>query len=62
MPSAMVVEGRSRHRSALDTEINRLAVFGKEEKGLYSHSAFIGTLAYIRGSEKLVRVELGVNS
>ena len=40
------------------TELGRLAVFGKEEKGLYAHPAFVGTRVYIRGSASLVCVDL----
>lgn len=39
-------------------ELGRLSVFGKDEKGLYSHPAFVGTRAYLRGSRTVVCVEL----
>ncbi len=41
------------------TELGRLAVFGKGEKGVYSHLAFVGTRLYLRGSGSVVCVELG---
>ena len=41
------------------TELGRLAVFGKDEKGLYAHPAFAGTRIYIRGSASVVCLELG---
>jgi outer membrane protein assembly factor BamB len=40
------------------TELGRLAVFGKDEKGLYAHPAFVGTRAVVRGSGSVVCVEL----
>jgi outer membrane protein assembly factor BamB len=42
------------------TELSRLAVFGKNEKGLYAHPALVGTRIYLRGSTSVVCVELGV--
>ena len=41
------------------TELGRLAVFGKDEKGVYAHPAFVGTRVYVRGSGSVVCVELG---
>jgi hypothetical protein len=41
------------------TELGRLAVFGKDEKGVYAHPAFVGTRLYLRGSGSVVCVELG---
>lgn len=41
------------------TELGRLAVFDKTEKGVYSHPAFVGTRVYLRGSSSVVCVELG---
>lgn len=41
------------------TELGRLAALGKDEKGLYSHPAFIGTRMYLRGSTSVVCLELG---
>jgi outer membrane protein assembly factor BamB len=41
------------------TELGRLAVFGKEEKGVYAHPAFVGRNVYIRGSASVVCLELG---
>ncbi len=40
------------------TELGRLSVFGKEEKGVYSHPAFVGTRIYIRGSTSVVCLDL----
>jgi outer membrane protein assembly factor BamB len=40
------------------TELARLAVFGKDEKGVYAHPAFVGTRVYLRGSGSVVCVEL----
>jgi outer membrane protein assembly factor BamB len=40
------------------TELGRVAVFGKDEKGLYAHPAFVGTRVYLRGSASVVRVNL----
>ena len=40
-------------------ELGRLAVFGKDEKGVYAHPAFVGTRVYVRGSRSVVCVELG---
>jgi outer membrane protein assembly factor BamB len=40
------------------TEMNRLAVFGKDDKGVYAHPAFVGTRMYLRGSSSVVCVEL----
>jgi outer membrane protein assembly factor BamB len=40
-------------------ELGRLEVFGKDEKGLYAHPAFVGTRAYVRGSSAVACVELG---
>jgi hypothetical protein len=34
-------------------------VFGKDEKGLYAHPAFVGTRAFVRGSSSVACVELG---
>jgi outer membrane protein assembly factor BamB len=41
------------------TELGRLAVFGKDEKGVYAHPALHGTRIYLRGSGSVVCVELG---
>jgi outer membrane protein assembly factor BamB len=41
------------------TELARLAVFGKDEKGVYAHPGFVGTRVYVRGSTSVVCVELG---
>ncbi|MBN9118871.1 MAG: PQQ-binding-like beta-propeller repeat protein [Planctomycetes bacterium] len=41
------------------TELGRLAVLGKEEKGVYAHPAFVGTRVYLRGSGSVACVELG---
>ncbi len=41
------------------TELGRLAVFGKDEKGVYAHPALVGTRVYLRGSSSIVCVELG---
>ncbi len=41
------------------TELGRMAVFGKGEKGVYAHPAFVGTRMYVRGSGSVVCVELG---
>jgi len=40
------------------TELSRLAVFGKGEKGVYAHPAFAGTRAYVRGSSSLTCLEM----
>ncbi len=40
------------------TELSRLAVFGKEEKGLYAHPAFEGSRIYIRGTASIVCLDL----
>jgi outer membrane protein assembly factor BamB len=40
------------------TELGKLAVFGKEEKGLYAHPAFVGTRVYLRGSSSVVCLDL----
>jgi hypothetical protein len=39
-------------------ELGRLAVFGKEEKGLYSHPALVGTRVYLRGTPAVVCLDL----
>jgi outer membrane protein assembly factor BamB len=41
------------------TELGSLAPFGTEEKGMYSHPAFVGTRVYLRGSSSLVCLNLG---
>ena len=41
------------------TELGRLAVFGKDEKGVYAHPAFVGTRLHLRGSWSVVCVKLG---
>ena len=41
------------------TELGRLAVFGRDEKGLYAHPAFVGSRVYLRGSSALVCIDLG---
>ncbi|MFO0822897.1 MAG: PQQ-binding-like beta-propeller repeat protein [Gemmataceae bacterium] len=41
------------------TELGQLAALGKEEKGVYSHPAFVGTRVYLRGSASVVCLELG---
>lgn len=41
------------------TELGRLSVLGKDEKGVYAHPAFVGTRVYVRGSGSVVCVELG---
>ncbi len=41
------------------TELGRLAVFGKDEKGVYAHPAFVGTRVYVRGSGSLACIDLG---
>ena len=41
------------------TELSRLAVFGKDEKGVYAHPALVGTRVYVRGSASVVRLDLG---
>jgi outer membrane protein assembly factor BamB len=40
------------------TESGKLAVFGKEEKGLYAHPAFVGTRVYLRGTSSVVCIDL----
>jgi outer membrane protein assembly factor BamB len=40
-------------------ELGRLAVFGKDEKGVYAHPALVGTRVYVRGSTSIVCLELG---
>jgi outer membrane protein assembly factor BamB len=42
------------------TELGRLAVFGKDEKGVYAHPALVGTRVYVRGSGAVVCIDLGV--
>ncbi len=39
-------------------EVGRLTVL-PGEKGLYSHPAFVGTRAYVRGGSALVCLDLG---
>jgi outer membrane protein assembly factor BamB len=41
------------------TELGRLRVFGKEEKGVYSHPALVGTRVYVRGSSSIACLDLG---
>lgn len=40
------------------TELGRLAVFGKDEKGVYAHPALVGTRVYVRGSGSVVCIDL----
>jgi outer membrane protein assembly factor BamB len=42
-----------------NTELGRLSVFGKDEKGVYAHPALVGTRLCLRGSGSVVCVELG---
>ncbi len=41
------------------TELGRLAAFGKDEKGVYAHPAFVGTRVYVRGNNSVRCLELG---
>ena len=41
------------------TELGRLAAFGKDEKGVYAHPAFVGTRVYVRGNSSIRCFELG---
>lgn len=40
------------------SELGRLAAFGKGEKGVFSHPAFVGTRVYVRGSRSLLCIDL----
>jgi hypothetical protein len=40
------------------SELGRLKPFGSEEKGMYSHPAFVGTKVYLRGSSSVVCLDL----
>jgi outer membrane protein assembly factor BamB len=40
------------------TELSKWKPFGKDEKGVYSHPAFVGTRMYLRGSASIVCLEL----
>lgn len=40
------------------TELGRLAALGRDEKGLYSHPAFVGTRVYLRGTSSVVCLDL----
>ncbi|HEY1191406.1 MAG TPA: PQQ-binding-like beta-propeller repeat protein [Gemmata sp.] len=40
------------------TELGRLSVFGKDERGVYAHPAFVGTRVYVRGTGSVACVEL----
>jgi outer membrane protein assembly factor BamB len=41
------------------TELGRLAVFGKEEKGVYAHLALVGTRVYLRGTASITCIDIG---
>lgn len=41
------------------TELGRLRVFGKDEKGVYAHPALVGTRVYVRGSTSVACLDLG---
>jgi outer membrane protein assembly factor BamB len=41
------------------TELGRLRALGKDEKGVYSHPALVGTRVYVRGSSSVVCLDLG---